>query len=30
VGLLVRVADSAIPGSPPVRPLANRSWTGAF
>lgn len=27
LGLLVRRADSAAPGSPPVRPLANRSWT---
>lgn len=26
VGLLVRVADSAVPGSPPVRPLGNRAW----
>ena len=26
VGLLVRVADSAIPGAPPVRPLTNRAW----
>jgi hypothetical protein len=25
-GLLVRVADSAIPGVPPVRPLRNRPW----
>jgi len=26
VGLLVRVADSAIPGAPPVWPLRNRAW----
>jgi hypothetical protein len=26
VGLLVRVADSALPGEPPVRPLRNRPW----
>ena len=26
VGLLVRVADSAIPGWPPVVPLRNRAW----
>jgi hypothetical protein len=26
VGLLVRTADSAVIGSPPVRPLAHRSW----
>ena len=30
LGLLVRAADSAIPGYPPVRPLANRSWVGPF
>ena len=27
-GLLVRVADSAAPGSPPVRPLISRAWMG--
>jgi hypothetical protein len=27
VGLLVRVADSAIPGAPPVWPLRNRAWS---
>jgi hypothetical protein len=27
VGLLVRVADSTIPGAPPVWPLRNRSWS---
>jgi hypothetical protein len=26
VGLLVRVADSAVPGVPPVWPLRNRAW----
>ena len=26
VGLLLRVADSAVPGAPPVRPLRNRPW----
>ncbi|CAN5739599.1 hypothetical protein BH24GEM1_BH24GEM1_07220 [soil metagenome] len=26
LGLFVRTADTAVPGSPPVRPLANRSW----
>jgi hypothetical protein len=26
VGLLVRVADSAVPGAPPVWPLRNRAW----
>jgi Tfp pilus assembly protein PilX len=26
VGLLVRLADSALPGEPPVRPLRNRPW----
>jgi hypothetical protein len=26
VGLLVRVADSAVPGAAPVRPLGNRAW----
>jgi hypothetical protein len=26
VGLLARVADSAVPGAPPVRPLRNRPW----
>ena len=25
-GLVVRVADSAIPGVPPIRPLRNRPW----
>ncbi|MBA3318499.1 MAG: hypothetical protein H0T50_10470 [Gemmatimonadales bacterium] len=30
VGLLLRVADSVKPEAPPVRPLANRSWIGAF
>jgi hypothetical protein len=30
LGLLVRAVDSAIPGDPPVRPLANRSWVGPF
>lgn len=27
-GLLLRVADSSVPGAPPVRPLRNRAWTG--
>ena len=27
-GLVVRVADSAAPGSPPVRPLISRAWMG--
>jgi len=26
VGLLVRVADSAVPGAPPVWPVRNRAW----
>jgi hypothetical protein len=26
VRLLLRAADSAVPGSPPVRPLLNRAW----
>jgi hypothetical protein len=26
VGLLVRVADAAVPGAPPVWPLRNRAW----
>lgn len=26
VGLLVRAADSAVPGAPPVWPLRNRAW----
>jgi hypothetical protein len=26
IGLFVRVADSAIPGAPPVWPLRNRAW----
>jgi hypothetical protein len=26
VGLLVRVADSAVPGAPPVWPIRNRAW----
>jgi hypothetical protein len=26
VRLLVRVADSALPGAPPVWPLRNRAW----
>jgi hypothetical protein len=26
VGLLVRMADSAAPGAPPVRPLRDRAW----
>jgi hypothetical protein len=30
VGLLVRVADSVLPGQLPVRLLAYRSWTGHF
>jgi hypothetical protein len=30
VGLLLRVADGAGPGSPPVRPLSSRAWTGGF
>jgi hypothetical protein len=30
MGLLVRPADSLVPGLPPVQPLANRSWTGPF
>jgi hypothetical protein len=30
MGLLVRSADSVVPGLPPVRPLADRSWTGPF
>jgi hypothetical protein len=30
LALLVRPADSAAAGFPPVRPLANRAWTGLF
>jgi hypothetical protein len=31
IGLLLRVADSAAAGLPPVRPLANRAWIpGSF
>ncbi len=28
--LLVRRADTTVPGFSPVRPLANRAWTGLF